>query len=133
MTTGSISHIIVSVAQLDRAQRYERWGREFESLRRRHCKRDKMFSIGESSNGRTPDFDSGSRGSSPFSPANFRGVSSVVVTHLSVKQVTRVRFPLSPQVCLRNSVDRVAGFEPVSREFESLRGLQNKFNQGSNT
>lgn len=93
-----------------------------------------MFSIGESSNGRTPDFDSGSRGSSPFSPANFRGVgSSMVEPWIVIPVVASSSLVLHPKLCLRNSVDRVAGFEPVSREFESLRGLQNKFNQGSNT
>jgi hypothetical protein len=35
------------------------------------------------------------------------GVSSVVAAHLSVKQVERVRFPLSPHAQLRREVIRL--------------------------
>ena len=38
------------------------------------------------------------QGSSPCRGTKYNGVSEVVVAYLSVKQVARVRFPLSPQI-----------------------------------
>ena len=42
-------------------------------------------------------YEAGSRRFESFQTCHNNGVSSVVAAHLSVKQVERVRFPLSPQ------------------------------------
>lgn len=64
-------------------------------------------------------------GSNPSGGAKY-GVSSVVAAQLSVKQLDRVRFPLSPQTIYAAVTQwiRVLRYERRSREFESLRWRQ---------
>ena len=67
------------------------------------------------------DFHSKGAGSTPAT----RSIPPTSGTrNLSTKQIERVRLPpVGP--CARNSADRVSGYEPESRGFESLRAYVN--------